>query len=111
MDIELFKKLGVLLVHHVRGTDEHFVRTRLADIAHRIAAANAVGELFDRLTTLNDLADGDTVINAAVILADDNVLADIDHSAGKVTGVCGTKRRIGKTLTRTTAGNEVFKNA
>ena len=40
----------------------------------------------------------------------DDILADIDHTAGKVTGVGGTKCGIGKTLSCTSGGNEVFQN-
>ena len=38
------------------------------------------------------------VRGAAVDLADDDVLADVDHAAGQITGVGGTERGIGQAL-------------
>ena len=65
-----------------------------------IAAVDALGELLDDLTVLADLADAMMpLVRAAVVLADDDVLADVDHAAGEVTGVRGTQRRIGQALT------------
>ena len=49
-------------------------------------------------------------LGSAVVLTDNNVLSDIDKTTGKITGVGGTKSRIGKSLSRAAGGNEVFLN-
>ena len=45
---------------------------------------------------------------AAVCLADDQFLGDIDHSSCQITGVGCTESRIGQTFTRSMSGHEVF---
>ncbi len=56
-----------------------------------------------------DSGDGITS-DAAVFLTNDEFLANVNHTSGKVTGVRGTKCGIGKTFTGTVCGNEVFQN-
>ena len=54
--------------------------------------------------------DLDAVGHAAVLLPDDDVLGDVHHAAGQVTGVCGTQSGIGQALTGATAGDEVLQS-
>src|SRR4029453_12347465 len=49
-------------------------------------------------------------LGAAVLLADDDVLRDVDQPAGEVTGVGGTERRVGPTLARAVRGDEVLQH-
>src|SRR5690606_616003 len=51
---------------------------------------------------------GDRPVRAAVLLADDDVLRDVHQTAGQVTGVGGTQRRVRQTLTGTVRGDEVL---
>ena len=46
--------------------------------------------------------------DVAVFLADDDVLGYVDQTAGEVTGVCRTERRIGQTFTGAVGGSEVI---
>ena len=110
VDIELLHEVGILGGHHVILGNEDLVRAGLHHVVDRIAAVDALGELFDDLAVLADLADRDAAGRAAVVGADDDILADVDHSAGQVTGVCRTKSRIGKALTGASGGGEVFKD-
>ena len=110
VDVELLHEVGILGGHHVILRNEDLVRAGLHHVVDRIAAVDALGELFDDLAVLADLADRDAAGRAAVVGADDDILADVDHSAGQVTGVCRTKSRIGKALTGASGGGEVFKD-
>ena len=110
VDIELLHEVGILGGHHVILGNEDLVRAGLHHVVDRIAAVDALGELFDDLAVLADLADRDAAGRAAVVGADDDILADVDHSAGQITGVCRTKSRIGKALTGASGGGEVFKD-
>ena len=48
------------------------------------------------------------LICRTVKLTDDQILGNVNHSSRKVTGVCRTKRGIGKSLTCTVCGDEVL---
>src|SRR5215213_2920329 len=52
----------------------------------------------------------DATVGAAVLLADDDVLRDVDQPAGEVAGVRGTERRVGQALTGTVRGDEVLQH-
>ena len=47
---------------------------------------------------------------AAIDLADDDVLRDVDQTTGQVTRVCRTQRGVGQTLTGAVRGDEVLQN-
>ena len=84
--------------------------TGIDHIAHGKTADQTLTEALDLLLALVDLRDPQAVGGAAVDLADDDVLRDIDHAAGQVTGVGGTQSGISQTLTSTTGRNEIFQN-
>src|SRR5690606_27848354 len=52
----------------------------------------------------------DAALGAAVGLADDDVLRDVDQTPGQVTGVGGAERRVGQTLAGTVVGDEVLQH-
>ena len=79
-------------------------------IAHSEAADQTLTEALDLLLALVDLGDPQAVGGAAVDLADDDLLRDIDHAAGQVAGVSGTQSGIGQTLTGTAGGGEVVQH-
>ena len=58
------------------------------------------------------LEDGhlDVFLGAAVGLADDHVLGDVDQSPRQVARVGGTQRRVGQTLSRAVGGDEVLQH-
>ena len=57
-----------------------------------------------------DVKDLKTLGGSAVLLTDDDLLRNVYKTACEVTGVRGSQRGVGKTLTRTTRGDEVFEN-
>ena len=106
--------LRFLVAHkRVSGNDD-FAGLGVADI---FGGESAVKTLLKALDVL-DLGDEDSVFSVvvgigglpAVVLADDNVLRNVDESSGKVSGVRGTERRIGKSLSRASGGDEVFED-
>ena len=74
------------------------------------SAVNADAKGLNHLSLIIDCGSPYAVGRAAIGLADDDVLADIDHSTGEVAGVCGTQCGIGKTLSCASGGDEVLQN-
>ncbi len=90
------------------------VAVHVVEILAGHTARDAVMERLDHLTAVHECLDGHArnhvLADCAVDLADDQLLRDIDHSSGQVTGVCGTKSRIGQSLSCAVSGHEVFQN-
>ena len=103
-------ELGVVLHHHLGVGDQHLAGLGIHHVANQVAAPDAVGELLNDLAVFADAGDLDAVGHAAVLLTDDDVLRDVHHASGQVTGVCGTQSGIGQALTGATGGNEVFQS-
>ena len=55
-----------------------------------------------------NIIDVDAVGAVAILLADDNILRNVDKTAGQITRVSRSERGIGKTFTGAAGGNEVF---
>ncbi len=73
-------------------------------------ADDAVAQGLDDLARLDDGADLDAVHGAAVVLADDHVLADVHQAPGQVAGVGGLERGVGEALARPVGGDEVLQH-
>ncbi|MPM88032.1 hypothetical protein SDC9_135133 [bioreactor metagenome] len=104
------QQLRVALIHHLFTGDQLRAGIRVVDVAHQEAAPQTVGEFLDDLSVLADLGYPDAVGGAAVLFADDDILRDVHHTAGQVTGVGGTQSGIGQTLSGTSGGNEIFQS-
>ena len=50
------------------------------------------------------------LVRAAIDLANDNVLCNVDKTTGQITRVCRTQRGVGHALTRAVRGDEVLQN-
>ncbi len=98
---------------HVVALDED-VAFRVADILAGHTADDPVTESFHDLVAVHESLDHDAGDHvpacAAVGLTDDQFLGDVDHSAGQVTGVRGTERGVGQTLSRAVCRHEVLQN-
>ena len=104
------KDLCVLRHEHVVRVEEQLAGLGIGDRHCREAAVDRGAEVLDQLAAVIFGLDPDALGGAAVFLADDDVLADIDHTTGQVTGVGGTQSRIGHTLTGASGGDEVLQN-
>ena len=100
--------LCVVLAHHLILAHNEFARLLIDKVVEQIAAGKTLCEADYAALSIEDIVDIRALCAAAVLLADDNILGDIDKSSGEVTGVRGTKCGIGKTFTRTARRDEVF---
>ena len=89
--------------------DEHLAGERIDDVFEHDAAEDAVAERLNDLAGLFELGDADAVERAAVVLADDRVLRDVDETAREVTGVRRLERGVGETLTGAVRRDEVLR--
>ena len=96
---------------HVVVFNDH-VTVFIINILTGISACDSVFQTFNGLFTIHECLDyhtGDLCLTlAAVYFTDRKLLRYINHSSGQITGVCGTQRGIGHTLTCTMRGHEVF---
>ena len=102
--------LGVKHIHHLILADEQLTRGGIVHIMQGVTAVQTLLEALDNGVALADLADPDALGRVAVLLADDDLLRDIDQTAGQITGVRSTQSGIGQTLTGASRGDEVFQN-
>ena len=79
-------------------------------IVEKISAHKTVGKRLYGLLAFLYLVNEQTLVGMAIILTDDNVLRDIDKSSCKITRVGCTKSGIGKSLSGSAGGDEVFEN-
>ena len=76
----------------------------------RDTADDAVAQRLDDFAGFDDGHDEDAVGGAAVGLGDDDVLRDVDETAGEVAGVGRLERGVGETLTRAVGRDEVLEH-
>ena len=57
-----------------------------------------------------DVLDPDAAACSAVVLADDELLRDVDETTGQVAGVGGAQGGVGETLAGTVGGDEVLED-
>ena len=102
--------VGIVQVDHLALGHDDLAGDGVDHIAHGVTADDTLTEALDLLLALVDLRDPQAIGGAAVDLADDDVLRNVDHAAGQVAGVGSTQSGIGQTLTSTTGRNEIFQN-
>lgn len=103
LDAGLDDLLGQAVVDVLVDVAEQLAGLRVEDLLGGDAAADAVLERLDDLAVGDDLrhlhaAHALPAGGEAVLLADHDVLGDVDQAAGEVTRVRGLQRRIGKAL-------------
>ena len=74
MDAVLLEDGGVLADEHVAAVKDKLACRRVADIVGGIASVDAVAERLDDLALVIHGRDNDTIVSAAVVLADDDIL-------------------------------------
>ena len=80
------------------------------DLLGRAPSDDAVDERFDDLLADANVADDDAVARAAILLANDHVLRDVDQAARQIARVGRAQRRVGETLARAVRRDEVLEN-
>ena len=102
--------LGVGGHEHVVGVEEDLAGGGVGDGHGGVAAVDADRQGLDLLALLKDGGGPDALGGAAVVLADDDILGDVDQAAGQVAGVRGTQGGIGQALAGASAGDEVLQD-
>ena len=80
------------------------------ELLERDAADDAVAQRLDGLAGFDDRGDVDAFDGAAVVVRDDDILRDVDETAGEVAGVGGLECGVGETLTCAVGGDEVLQH-
>ena len=93
----------VSIEQHLTGLGRH-------DGLSRVAAVDALAEALDFLSLVEHGAGHDAIGRAAVGLADDDILRNVDQTARQVTGVGGTQCGIGQALTSASGRDEVLED-
>jgi len=110
VDAELVDHVDQIFVEHGTGKNDRFLRFRIDQIIDRDAAENALTQRLDHFTAFNQRLDDETVLGAAIIFGNDQILRHIDQTTGQVTGVGGLQRGIGQALTSAVSRDEVLEN-
>src|SRR3712207_3874212 len=90
-------RLDVLLLDHRAGRHDDLA-VRIDEVLGRRAAEDARGERGHDVAGVDDGANLDAALGAAVRLADDGVLRHVHETAGEVARVRRLERRVGKAL-------------
>lgn len=101
---------NVCFVHHLIRLDEHLARGRVDNVLARIAAQQTVLKRLDDLVAVLDRRNDDALFRAAVLFMNDDLLADVDQTAGQITRVRRTQRRVGEALSRAVRRDEVLEH-
>ena len=92
------------------GSDDEFTGGGVDDVMHRHTTEDSFAQRGDDLVAVLEGTADETAKRAAVFFGDDDVVGDIDETASEVTGVGGLQGGVGKTLTGTVGGDEVFQH-
>ena len=102
---DLFSFVGV---DQFVAIDDDLFGFRMTNGFKCVTSLDTVIEILDDFLAVLNTANHKAFIRAALVFANDDILGHVDKSTSQVTGVSGTKRRIGKTFTRTVRGQEVL---
>src|SRR5438067_7014693 len=110
LEARVLDLLRRLLDDLVVGLDDDLARQRVADVLRGHPAQDAVPERLDDVTALDERRGVDVLHGAAVVLADDHVLRDVDQSPRQVPGVGRLERGVRQTLAGAVRRGEVLED-
>ena len=93
--------LGALARNHILMRPDNLAGIRINSVMEQISALKTFCERFKNVVAVLNIEYGKAFFGAAVVLTDDNILRNIDQTAGKITRVSCTQSSICKSLTRT----------
>ncbi len=102
--------LSVRFVHELVMAHDKVACFRITEILHKVTSEKSFLERLDHLIAVPDGIDLNALVGTAVLLADNNLLGNVNKTSCKVTGVGGTQSGVGKTFTRASGGDEVLQN-
>src|SRR5690606_16703878 len=101
VELAAFDHFGSRWRDQLVGLDDGFTGRRILERIERHAATDLASERNFNALTLHDRRLGDTVIGAAILLTDHDVLSDVSKLTREVTRVSGLESRISQALTCT----------
>ena len=102
--------LRIGFLHHLILAHNELSGLFVVQVFHQETARQALRQALDQLIAVLDIINLKAVRAVAVLLANDDVLRDIDQAAGQVTGVRRTQCRIGQAFPGAAGGDKVFEN-
>ena len=102
--------IGVLILQQGVLADDDLACVGVHEILNQVTADKPFGERLNHFLAVADIGNFYSLAGAAVIKPDDYVLRYVNQPAGKVPGVGGTQRGVGKALARAAGGEEVFQH-
>ena len=108
--VGLGQQVDLLVAEHRVVADDHLARFGITEIVDQIPAAEAFGQRLDHFVAFADVVYFDTVVGAAVLLADDDVLRYVDQTAGQIPGVSRTQGGVRQALAGAAGGDEVLQD-
>ena len=85
------------------------MRFGIYNVLHRKTPNKTVFQRLDNIFSVCDRGNPHTLLSSAVAFSYNNILRNINKTAGKISGVCSLKSGIGKRFTRTARRNEILK--
>ncbi len=110
LDAQVLELLGDLLGDLRVHVDDRLARVGVDDLLEGDPADDPVDEGLDDLAVLDDGRDVDALERAAVVLVDDDLLADVDELAGQVAGIGRLEGRVGQALAGAVGRDEVLED-
>ena len=108
LDWRILDGIGDALGNLLASSDDQIACEWVDDIVNSDTTQDALLQRSDNLIVVLELGAYQTAQGTTILLADDDVVSDIDQTTGQVTCICSLQRGIGKTLTGTVRRDEVF---
>ena len=109
-DGRLLNLLCFLLADLFARTNNDFSGDGVNDVVHGDASEDALVKRGDDVFVVLQLGADETAQGAAVFFIDDDVVRDVDESAGEVSGVGRLEGGVSQTFSCTVGGNEVLQH-
>ena len=109
-DACIYDLLCSLFVDHLFAGCQNLAGLWMNDIVCQVTSGQTLRQAFDDTSAVGDVINYDTLMGAAVVAADDNILRNVYQTAGQVTGVRSTQRGICQTFTSASGGLEVLQD-
>ena len=110
LDACSFDGFGFVVAHVVVAMCEDLASFRMQHVFCEITASHAFPERLDGFGAVHDGAYDEAFFGAAIKLAHDDILGNVDETTGEVTRVGGTECGISQPFAGTVGRNEVFQH-
>src|SRR5208282_3595762 len=101
LNLGFVEQVGLGLIDEIASLDKNFTCGWMSHVVGGHASKNAVANGNKDLTRIDDGAELDALIRAAIVLRYDAILRHVHETPGQIARVRGLERRVGKALART----------